>query len=134
MPIVETPLSRVKVRDAMNTGILVTAPDTPLRVVASLMAQQQMHAVAVTDPDCARRPYGFVTASDIARAAIEEDEQTAGQLVNQDALLVFSDDRIDDAARKLTHRGVSHAIVIDRDTAHPVGVLSTLDIAAAYAG
>lgn len=134
MTISQTPLSRVRVRDAMHTGILTTDGETPLRVVARLMAQQHVHAVAVADPDYAKRPYGFVTALDVANAAAEDADPTAGQAARQDVLFVSADDSIGDAASKLLERGANHAVVLDPLSAHPVGILSTLDIAAAYAG
>ena len=51
----EVPLGHVRVCDVMHTGILTTDPDTPLRVVARLMAERQVHAVAVADEGFTRR-------------------------------------------------------------------------------
>lgn len=137
MTITQTPLSRIRVRDVMHTGILTTDAETPLRTVAGLMARQHLHAIAVADRTAMGRPYAFVTAIDVARAAAEDTEQTAGQAAanREPAVLILSaDERLGDAARKFVDRGVSHAVVVDPDTAHPVGILSTLDVAAAYAG
>jgi hypothetical protein len=63
-------LERLRVRDAMHTGILTTDPSTPLRVVARLMAERRVHAVAVADPGHARRPWGVVDSLDIVAAAV----------------------------------------------------------------
>ena len=137
MTIPQTPLSRIRVGDVMHTGILTTDAETPLRTVAGLMARQHLHAVAVADPSLAGRPYAFVTALDVARAAAHDTEQTAGQAAaraQSDLLMVSADERLSEAARKFVERGVSHAVVLDPGTAHPVGILSTLDVAAAYAG
>ena len=134
MTITETPLSRVRVADAMHTGILTTDADTPLRVVARLMATQRVHAVAIADPDYAKRPYRFVTTRDIATAAAEDSDPTAGQVAGEDVLMVSSAASVGAAAIRLLEHGASHAVVIDPETAHAVGILSTLDIAAAYAG
>ena len=121
----------------MHTGLLTTDADTPLRVVARLMAQQHVHAVAVADPDLATRPYTFVSSVDVARAAAEQADLTAGEAAaaaQRDVVFVAADERLCDAAAKLVDRGVSHAVVLDPDTAHPLGILSTLDVAAAYGG
>lgn len=134
MTISDTPLSRVRVADAMHTGILTTDSDTPLRVVARLMATQHVHAIAIADPDYAQRPYRFVTTLDVAVAAAEDTDPTAGQVAGQAVLFVSAADSLGDAASRFLQRGASHAVVVDPDTAHPVGVLSTLDIAAAYSG
>lgn len=137
MTITQTPLSRIRVRDAMHTGILTTDGDTPLRTVAGLMARQHLHAVAVADPTLAGYPYALVTAIDVARAAADDADLTAGQAAataRKDVLTVSADERLSEAARKFVQCGVSHAVVLDPVTAHPVGIVSTLDIAAAYAG
>lgn len=134
MPIAEPPLERTRVRDAMHTGILTTDPTTPLRVVAKLMAAQRVHAVAVADPDYARRPWGIVTDLDVAAAAAENADETAGQAAKQDVLTISSAEPLGWAAHQMVEHGVSHLVVIEPDTGHPCGIISTLDVAAAYGG
>src|ERR1039458_45794 len=56
MSIPETPLARISVADAMHTGILMTDPDTPLRLVARLMAERRVHVLAVAEDGQMRRP------------------------------------------------------------------------------
>lgn len=133
MTIDQTMLERVRVRDAMHTGILTTDPSTPLRVVARLMAEQRVHAIGVADPDHARRPWGVVTDLDLVAAAAEELDETAGEAAKSDAVAVSSDDPLSWAAQQMVDRGVSHLVVVDPATGHPSGILSTLDVAAAYA-
>lgn len=134
MTIAQTPLERVRVRDVMHTGILTTDPSTPLRVVARLMAEQRVHAVAVADPDHARRPWGIVTDLEVAAAAAEEADETAGEAAKHDLLTVAAADPLSWAAQQMTEHGASHLVVIDPTTGHPSGIISTLDVAAAYAG
>lgn len=38
------------------------------------------------------------------------------------------------AAQMMAEHGVTHLVVLDAASGYPVGVLSTLDVAAAYAG
>ncbi len=126
-------LSHVPVSDVMHTGILTTDPTTPLRVVAQLMADQRVHAIAVADPDHARRPFGFVTVAEIAAAAADDLDETAGQAAAAAIVTVPSSESVDSAARLMTEHSVDHLIVVDARHGHPCGILSGLDIAAAYA-
>jgi CBS domain-containing protein len=134
MALHEPRLAHVRVRDVMHTGILTTDPSTPLRTVARLMAQQHVHAVAVADADHAGRPFGIVTALDIAAAAAQDLDRTAGEAVSTDIVTVSSGDAVNRAARVMAEHGLSHLVVVDAASGHPCGVLSTLDIAAVYAG
>jgi CBS domain-containing protein len=128
----ETPLGRARVSDAMHTGILTTDPQTPLRVVARLMADRSVHAVAVADQGYSRRPWAIVSAIDVAAAVASGAELTAGEAARTDIVTVRSDDRLEDAARLMAERGVDHLIVVNPGSGHVDGILSTLDIAAVY--
>jgi CBS domain-containing protein len=135
MTIAETALAHIRVQDVMNTGVLTTDPTTSLRVVARLMTDQRVHAVAVADPDHARRPCGIVTTLDVAAAAAEGIYETAGQVVaGREIVTVSSASRLDHAAQTMVDKGVTHLIVIDAATGHTAGMLSSLDVASAYAG
>ncbi len=133
MSISETRLEHIRVHDAMHTGVLTTDPTTSLRVVARLMAQQRVHAVAVADPDHARRPHGFVSALDVVAAAAAGIDESAGEAAATEVVTITSADSLDQAARLMTEHQLGHLIVVDPASGHPVGVLSALDIAAAYA-
>lgn len=134
MTIPQTPLERIHVRDVMHTGILTTDPSTPLRVVARLMAEQRVHAVAVADPDHTRRPWGIITDLDLAAAAAEDADEKTCEVGKHDVVTVSSADSLIWAAQQMIQHGVSHLVVVDPSTGHPAGILSTLDVAAAYAG
>lgn len=113
MTIPETPLERVHVGDAMHTGILTTDPETPLRVVARLMADQRVHAIAVASPDRARRPWGIVTDLDVAAAAAaDETDENAGQAAKHELVTVSAADPLSWAAQKMVEHGASHLMRI----------------------
>lgn len=133
MTVSETRLEHVRVQDVMHTGVLTTDPTTPLRVVARLMAQQRVHAVAVADPDHARRPFGIVSALDVVAAAAAGIDETAAQAASTEVVTVSADESVDQAARVMCEHGLGHLIVVDPATGHPCGVLSALDVASAYA-
>ena len=134
MSIHEPALVHVRVKDAMHTGILTTDTTTPLRLVARLMAEHHVHAVAVAEPDHVRRPWGIVTALDVAAAASSGVEETAGEAASSEVLTVSAADALDHAASMMVEHRVSHLIVVDPASGHPCGILSTLDVAAAYGG
>jgi CBS domain-containing protein len=130
----EVPLGHVRVCDVMHTGILTTDPDTPLRVVARLMAERQVHAVAVADEGFTRRPWGVVSTIDIAAAVASGEDLTAGQAAKTEVVTVGSDDHLETAAQVMAQHGLSHLFVVDPRTGHVEGIISALDVAAAFGG
>jgi CBS domain-containing protein len=122
------------VADAMTTGLISCAPETPLRAVARLMTRNRVHAVYVFDygyeDDETTQLWGLVSDLDIVAAARGDlDEQTAGQSAVTPLVTVSSNDRLERAAQLMAEKGTSHLAVLDTASKRPVGVLSTLDIA-----
>lgn len=134
MSISDTRLHHVRVHDVMHTGVLSTDPSTPLRVIARLMAEQRVHAIAVADPEHARRPFALVTDLDVAGAAATGEEPTAAQAASLEVFTVSSSEPVEEAARLMAAQRVAHLIVVDPSTGHPIGMLSALDVASAYGG
>lgn len=132
MTLPQTPLDRITVADATHTGILTTDPGTPLGVVARLMADRRVHVVAVAGNGEARRPLTIVSTLDVAAAAAAGTEPTAGQTAQTELRAVRADEPLEEAARLMTVYGVEHLAVVDPGSGHAVGILSSLDIAAAY--
>lgn len=133
MSIPETPLARIGVGDAMHTGILMTDPDTPLRVVARLMAERRVHVVAIAEDGQMRRPLKMVSTLDVAAAvaAATADELTAGQAARTELRPIGAGEAIEEAARLMAKHGVEHLVVLDPSSAHAEGIISALDVAAA---
>ena len=130
MSIPETRLARISVADAMHTGILMTDPDTPLRLVARLMAERRVHVVAIAEDGQMRRPLKMVSALDVAALAADCDELTAGQAAQTELLAVGSGESVQEAARLMATHGVEHLVVIEPSSAHAEGIISALDVAA----
>jgi CBS domain-containing protein len=74
-----------------------------------------------------------VTALDVAAGATSETELTAGQAAATQVVTVLASDTLERAAHVMVEHGVSHVVVIDGASGHPAGILSALDVAAAYA-
>jgi CBS domain-containing protein len=127
-----TDLGHIRVRDCMHRGILSCASDAPLGEVAGLMARHRIHAVAITN-GTGGRPTGIASDLDVVAAAATGQEPTAAQVACTEPLTVSADDSLAHAAQLMTEHAVSHLVVLDASSGYPVGILSTLDIAAAYA-
>jgi predicted transcriptional regulator len=132
MSIPETPLARISVADAMHTGILMTDPDTPLRLVARLMAERRVHVVAVAEDGQMRRPLRMVSTLDVAAAvaAATGQELTAGEAARTELRAIVAAAPVEEAARLMAEHRVEHLVVIDPSSAHAEGIISALDVAA----
>lgn len=116
----------------MHHGILSCAADAPLGEVAGVMAKHHVHAVAITN-GAGERPVGVVSALDVVGAAVSGEELTALQAAATEPLAVSAEEPLDRAAQLMAEHGVSHLVVLDGTSGHPVGVVSTLDIASVFA-
>jgi CBS domain-containing protein len=118
----------------MHAGILSCASDAPLAEVAAIMAKHRVHAVAVNNGN-GGRPIGVVSDLDVVAALASNDEElTAKQAAATEPVVVPSDASLQRAVQLMTEHGVSHLVVVDSSSGFPVGILSTLDVASAYAG
>jgi CBS domain-containing protein len=125
-------LSSVRVRDCMHAGTLTCAAEDSLQDVAAIMATYRVHAVVVTGTN-GKRPVGVVSDLDVVAAVAADADCSAHEAAATEALTVSPDEPLRNAARLMNEHGVSHLLVVDGAGEYPVGVLSTLDIATAYA-
>ncbi len=120
----------------MHHGVLTCARDASLADVAALMVSRRVHCLVVTDQlDHADSLWGVVSDLDLVAAAgvRDLDEQTAEASAATVALTISPEETLQRAAQLMTEHGTAHLIVVD--WAHrPVGVISTLDVAAALGG
>jgi CBS domain-containing protein len=132
-------LRGLRVIDAMHPGLISCSLQTPLRAVARMMATYRVHAVLVTahgeEQLSEGRPWGIVSDADLLRAAErgDLDEQESGAMATSPVLTIASSDELARAAQLMVDHDVSHLIVVERRSARPIGVLSTLDLARALA-
>lgn len=125
-------LAHIRVHDAMHRGILSCSADASLDEVAGIMAKHRVHAVAVSDGEDAR-PDAVISALDVVAAISSRQDPNAAQTAATEPLTVSDDERLDRAAQLMAEHGVSHLVVVDAADGHPIGVISTLDIASVYA-
>lgn len=117
----------------MHSGVLTCRTDASLADVAELMATHRVHCIVVTDdPGDAGSLWGIVSDLDLAAAASVRDlvEQTAGATAATAVLTIAPDETVQRAAQLMTEHGTAHLVVVDAGR-RPVGILSTLDVAAA---
>jgi CBS domain-containing protein len=130
MTVVYPELSTGTVGEAMTPGVLTCLPLTPLRDVARMMARHRVHAIVVFTTDDRLHPWGVVSDLDLV-AAIGTDAN-AGAVAASPVVTVKSDLSLEHAARLLAENETTHLLVIS-DVGLPIGILSTLDVARAYA-
>jgi CBS domain-containing protein len=121
------------VADAMSRGVISCPPETPLRVVARMMATHGVHAIFVfeygDDGDEAPRLWACVSDLDLVAATrLDLDSLTAGATAVTPLVNVRADRSIGEAGSLMAQYGIGHLAVTDPD-GRPIGVISTLDIA-----
>jgi CBS domain-containing protein len=131
-------LEHATVADAMHPGILSCQPDTKATEVARMMATHRVHCIAVlalSHGDSGKRyVWGIVSDLDLLRAGIRTGtEDSAGALAQQPIISVKPSMPLREAGELMLAHGVTHLVVIDPDARRPVGILSTLDVAAVLA-
>jgi CBS domain-containing protein len=125
-------LAHVRVSDAMHHGVLSCAADTPLGMVAAIMAGHRVHCVVVhegDEPDAGA--WRVVSDRDLMNAAAGDriDEPSAGSVAGTSVPHIGSADSLMRAAQVMAEHDVSHLVVVGEATGRPEGILSTLDVA-----
>lgn len=119
--------------DAMRVGVVSCPADTPLQEAARMMATYRIHCVVVSDVDPGR-PWGVVSDLDLAAAAGEDlTQRTVRHVARSELVTVRADESLARAAQLMTEHEVAHLVVVQPQSGHPVGVISTLDLAGVLA-
>lgn len=126
------PFERQNVVDAMRLDVVTCPPDATLREVARVMATYRIHCVVVTETEDGT-PLGVIADIDVAAAAAGSRDAPAGRLARSEPIAVHPDDSLEHAAQLMTEHGVTHLVVVQPHTRHPIGILSALDLAGALA-
>jgi CBS domain-containing protein len=121
------------VGEAMHAGVITCPPGATLRSVAGILAEHRIHAVVVAREEDGA-PLAVVTDRDVVfgHSRGELDLVTAGTAANAPTVTVRSGADLREAADVMAHYGTSHVIVTENG-GRPIGVLSSLDVAAAVA-
>jgi CBS domain-containing protein len=122
------------VADVMRVGLLTCQPETRLRGVAQAMAANHVHALVVNDPGADERPNSWLVIYDVdvlKLAAAGNDDARAIDAACEPVTIAM-DATAKDAADLMHQNATRHLIVLDEEQ-HPVGVVSSLDLAATLA-
>jgi CBS domain-containing protein len=123
---------KATVLDAMRLGVISCSADTPLREVARMMSTYHIHCVVVFDLE-GERPWGVVSDLDLAAAAGSDLDGPVRSVASTELVTVGPGESLARAAQLLTEHQVSHLVAVKAEDGHPVGVLSTLDVAGVLA-
>ena len=132
----ETRHRRIKeltVMDAMHWGVFTCEREDSLSEVATTMVRELVHCVVVESGSGeAGPPWGIVSDLDLVAAASVRDlnDQRAGGSAGSPVVTVSPKETLERAAQLMTEHNTAHLIVVDPNEQRPLGVLSTLDIAA----
>jgi CBS domain-containing protein len=79
---------------------------------------------------------GVVSDLDLVAAAFvrDLDGQAAGASAAPPVVTVAAEETVERAAQLMTEHATAHLVVVDSRRGRPMGVLSTLDVAAALSG
>jgi len=129
-------LEHALVEDVMHPGIFSCGPEDDLATVARTMADHHVHAVVVSgiEPMASggeRLTWGMITALDLATATLAGAGSEAGVLASTEIVTVEPGDRLERAAQLMAEHQLTHLMVVAG--ARPVGIVSTLDVAAGIA-
>ena len=132
------PVETATVGAAMSHGVISCSPETPLRIVARMMATYGVHAIFVFEHvdeyDDPPRLWAVVSDLDLVAATrLDVDTLTAGVTSVTPLVSVAADSSIGEAGSLMAQYGIAHLAVTDPDSCRPIGVISSLDIARAIA-
>jgi CBS domain-containing protein len=132
------PIDHATVGAAMHPGIVSCARDASLTEVAQIMTTHRVHCVAVMsdtrDGSGERMVWGVISDLDLVRAGIRDGaDACASALALEPVISVRDTMALREAGELMLTYAVSHLVVISAEAQRPIGVLSTLDIAAMLA-
>lgn len=120
------------VGEAMHHGVIETAAETPLHEAAAEMAAHRVHCLVVPAGRslAGQAPWAILSDMDLMRAIAADAAVTAGELAATEVVTVLESQTVREAARLMADHECAHLLVVSGGGG-PVGVISTLDVAAA---
>jgi CBS domain-containing protein len=118
----------MRVSEAMTAEVETVTPDQPIQEAARFMLSADTGVLPVVQDEVLR---GMITDRDIAVRAVAEGrgpETPVSEVMTDDALFVFEDQRIEEAATLMSDRQVRRLAVKSREGDRLVGVISLADI------
>ena len=129
-------IKELLVMDSMHRGVFTCEREESLSEVAATMVRERVHCVVVESGSGEPGPpWGIVSDLDlIAASSVRNlDDQAAGGSAGTPVVTVSPTETLERAAQLMTEHNTAHLVVVDPSEQRPLGVLSTLDIAASFA-
>jgi CBS domain-containing protein len=120
------------VGDAIGSPLITCRPETPMDEVAGLMASNRVSAVVVEGLGGVES-WGVVTDRNLLAVAADADMRSAAECATGRLLAIGPDEPVEAAVRLMQSHSVSRLMVTDGGRGLPLGILTTLDVAAALA-
>jgi CBS domain-containing protein len=123
----------MQVRDGMSDAVVAVGPNHTLREAARRMAQRQVGAAIVNDPE--QPGPGILTERDLLislGAGQDPDEERVGDHLSENLTFAAPGWSLERAAEAMVKGGFRHLIVVDGG--ETVGVLSMRDIVRCWTG
>lgn len=117
----------MQVSEGMSPTVLSIGPGHTLRAAAQLMAERQVGAAVVIDPDSSGP--GILTERDILQsvgAGQDPDSELVAEHLTTDVVFAAPDWSLEEAAAAMVRGGFRHLIVVEG--AETVGILSVRDV------
>ncbi|MGM0575430.1 MAG: chloride channel protein [Myxococcota bacterium] len=129
-------LRRITVRDALDEGKpepVTVPPDMPLRELVDVFAHTLQGVFPIVAPDSGRL-LGVVDGRELRRTVGEEgfDQVFIAGDFRADALTIAPDASLHEAVSRMSATGYDEIVVVERDGADLVGILSRREIITAY--
>jgi CBS domain-containing protein len=124
------------VSDAMHRGVISTPPQTPLRDTAALMVSNRVHCVVVEGLARGSRQeeelvWGILSDMDLMKAAAAGQlDASSGEIAATEILTVEESTTVEQVSQLMAEHECAHLVVV-APAGEPVGVISSLDVAAA---
>jgi CBS domain-containing protein len=124
--------SSMQVKDGMSNVVLTIGPGHTLREAARLMAERNVGAAIVVDPDTPGP--GIITERDVLRsvaAGHDCEQELVSDHLTDDAIVASPEWSLQQAADSMIEGGFRHLLVVDGSELQ--GVLSMRDIVRCWA-
>lgn len=127
------------VGEVMTHGVINAPPQASLHELAAQMTSNRVHCVVVeglarVHGGQEQLVWGIVSDLDLIKAVVDGRKAvSAGEIAATEIVTAEASESIEQAARLMAEHECAHLIVVSGDDGRPIGVVSSLDVAAAIA-
>ena len=123
-------MSTKRIKDIMHKGVITCAPDVPVQEVVRVVADTDVHAIIVVNPDDGTVA-GIISHIDLLRLYGKDLlKYSASDIMTADVIDIGIDAPVADAVRTMLDKGIHRLLVTEEapEGKKPIGVVSTTDV------